>query len=187
MRILLVDNNTKHIEDIKKLCSKYEVIVKRWNEITSREYEDFDLIVLSGGTGMAIENHEQDLATEMELIRRSDKPIIGVCLGFELICHVYGSKMEKEDVREKGIIEIDVLLPDPVFVGREKLRVYMAHKWHVKDVGPELTILASSHKGIDAVKHKTRPMYGFQFHPEILEEANNGAEVFNKCLDILTS
>lgn len=182
MRILLVDNNTKHIEDIKKLCIDHQVTVKKWNEITSREYEDFALIILSGGTGMAIENHEQDLATEMELIRRSDKPIIGICLGFELICHVFGAKMEKEEERERGVIEIDVVEQNPIFNGKVKLKVFMAHKWHVRSVEPDLIVLAKTAKGVDVVKHKDRPIYGFQFHPELLDENNDGSRIFNNCL-----
>ncbi len=182
MKILLVDNNTKHIGDIKKLCTEHEVIVKRWELLQSEDYKDFDLVILSGGSGMAIDEHEKDLAKEIKLIKNSDRPIIGICLGFELICHSFGSRMEREDEREKGIFEIETTEESPIFAGKKKLKVFMAHKWHVKEVGANLIVLAKSPKGIDVIKHKDKPIYGFQFHPEITDENNDGAEIFYICL-----
>src|SRR4051812_33374383 len=115
MKTLIIDNNTKHIDEIKKLCPGHTITVKRWNEAAPDDYSEFDLIILSGGSGMAINEHEQDLANEIALIKNSDKPIIGICLGFELICHAFGCKMEREEVIQKGIFEITPIAPNKIF------------------------------------------------------------------------
>ncbi len=183
MKILIVDNNTKHIEDVKALCVSNEIHVMKWGEISPDTYTGFDLIILSGGSGMAIDKHEEDFLNEIELIKNSNRPIIGICLGFELICHTFGCKMEREEEREKGIVKIDVVKNDVIFEGKDKLNVMMMHKWHVRDVDSILEVLARSEKGIDIVKHFHKPIYGFQFHPEIIEPQNDGSKIFMNCLN----
>ena len=182
MNILIVDNNTKHIDEIKSICEGNLVHVVKYYDNLGSVYQDYDLIILTGGTGLSIDKHEDDFVGEIDLIKNSNKPIIGICLGFELICHVFGCLMEKEEVRETGIIEINTLTADKIFLGKDKLKVLMAHKWHVKEVNPVLIPLARSEKGIDIVKHISRPIYGFQFHPEINEPANDGKKIFKECL-----
>lgn len=185
MNILLIDNNTKHIEDIKNLCPDDVFTIRKWSEVTHADHNSFDLLILSGGSGMAINKHEEDFIPEIELIRNTTKPCIGICLGFELICHTFGSTMEREDEREKGLVTITTTENHPLFHGQNSFTVYMAHKWHTKEVSKDLVVLARSEKGIDIVKHATKNIYGFQFHPEILEPENDGATLFKNCIQLV--
>lgn len=185
MNILIIDNNSKHIDEIKKLCEGNKVNVLKYSDNLDNVYFDYDLIILTGGTGLAIDKHENDLSSEINLIKNSTKPIIGICLGFEVICHAFGCKMEREDEREKGLVEIEAITEDRVLLGKKKLKVLMAHKWHVKEVSKDLIPLARSLKGIDIIKHVNKPIYGFQFHPEIIEPENDGPVIFKTCLDII--
>lgn len=187
-KTLIVNNNTKHIKAIKKLCSDlgYNSNVIKWDKLKPSDYKKFDLIILSGGTGMAIDKHEKDFKNEIELIKKSNKPIIGFCLGFELICYVFGCTMIRENQAEKGIVKIKAIKKHKIFANKKTFKVYMSHKWHVKKINSSnLIILAKSTKGIDIVKHKDRFIYGFQFHPEIVKPLNNGADIFNNCLELI--
>jgi GMP synthase-like glutamine amidotransferase len=182
MNILIVDNNTKHIDGIKRICEGNSINVAKYYDNLDNVYQDYDLIILTGGTGLSIDKHENDFVGEINLIKNSNKPIIGICLGFEVICHAFGCRMEREEEREKGIVGIDALTNDKILLGKDKLKVSMAHKWHVKEVNSVLIPLARSAKGIDIVKHINKPIYGFQFHPETNEPANDGEMIFKECL-----
>lgn len=184
MNILIIDNNSKHIDDIKNLCKGNSIDILKYYDDLNNIYENYDLIILTGGTGLPLDKHEKDLIGEINLVKNLNKPIIGICLGFEVICHTFGCKMEREDEREKGLVDIDVLISDKIFSRKDKLKVSMAHKWHVKEVASKLIPLARSLKGIDIVKHIDRPIYGFQFHPEITEPKNDGEMIFKNCLDM---
>jgi GMP synthase (glutamine-hydrolysing) len=185
MKILIIDNNSKHIEKIKELCKDNIVEVLKYSDDLVGMDRNYDLVILSGGTGLPINKKEKELMGEINLIKNSTKPIIGICLGFELICHAFDCKMIREEEREKGIVEINIL-NDEYFLGKKKLKVLMAHKWHVREVGPEIIPLAQTSKGIDIIKHKSRPIYGFQFHPEIIEPENDGKFIFEEVFNLLT-
>lgn len=57
MKILIIDNYTKHLGDIKNLCQEHTVSVLEWSEISVDSYKQFDLVILSGGSGMSIDKH----------------------------------------------------------------------------------------------------------------------------------
>jgi GMP synthase (glutamine-hydrolysing) len=183
MKILIIDNNSKHIEEIKNLCLGHAVSILKWSEISTDSYRPFDLIILSGGSGMSIDKHTADFKTEADLIRKSNKPIIGICLGFELICKTFGCRIEREEESERGLIEIQTMKDDQIFGEKSKFKVFMAHKWHVREVDPPLIPLARSEKGIDIVRHLEKQIYGFQFHPEVLDPENDGHLIFNSLIE----
>ena len=53
----------------------------------------YDAFVLSGSSKYAILNHLDVYSSEIELIKKSNKPILGICLGFELICYTFDEKL----------------------------------------------------------------------------------------------
>ena len=58
------------------------------------------------------------------------------------------------------------------------MKVSEHHSWVVKELGKELEALAISRYGIEADMHRTKPIYGTQFHSEI-KWRNDGY----KCLE----
>ena len=82
--------------------------------------------------------------------------------------------------KEWGVYPVRIVKADPLFRGLGKLiRVQEYHYWEVKRLGPELQLLASSqHCQVQAFRHRTKPIYGTQFHPEAFSEAyRDGATV----------
>jgi GMP synthase-like glutamine amidotransferase len=47
------------------------------------------------------------------------------------------------------------------------------------------TVIARSATGAEIIRHRTRPVYGLQFHPEVREPANDGSEVLTSILSRL--
>jgi len=70
-----------------------------------------------------------------------------------------------------GFFEIQRLRPDPLFKGLpERMILRCAHYCEVKRLPPGFIRLArSAHCAIEAMRHRTRPLYGVQFHPEAYE------------------
>ena len=136
-------------------------------------WQDKDLIVLSGGGGEGLEindsapNGKLWYHDEMEFIMSCNKPILGICMGFEVIARAYGSKVEEMKDLVMGFRKLSTTRSGKTKLSRDFLKQYEAHQWHVSDVDTnQFDILAESKTGIEIIKHKTRPILATQFHPE---------------------
>lgn len=168
MKILVINNNTSYVEQLRKLFLPNKVDVIDWDFINSERVRIYDLIVLSGGHPNSIKYQHELYEKELRLILRLDKPILGICLGFELIVYAFGGKLKEMLHKEKGSLKIKVIKKDLIFKDITELEVYESHRWVADSLPEELEELARSRDGIEIVRHKTRFIYGFQFHPEII-------------------
>jgi GMP synthase (glutamine-hydrolysing) len=177
MKILLVDNNSNLLEKLKTLIPGEE-IVHRWDDLENINSEEFDLIILSGGSMFQIVGNEEKLKDEIKIIKECKKPLIGICYGCELIVESFGGELDNLPENHKGVIGISVIQDDPIFGDIKSLRVYENHKWRIKTL-PECFIpLAQSEHSIEVIRHKELPIYGLQFHPENMVDETDGEEIF---------
>ncbi len=182
MRILLIDNHTVLLQELEKAVSG-EVTVKNWDEVTLSDANGFDLIILSGSRNFfPIEGNEQKLFNEIDLVRQTNVPLIGICYGCQIIARAFGASVEKMDTRHEGIMKITITAPDSVFEGRKEFTVFEAHRFVISDLPPMLISMAESRHGIEMIKHKTLPIYGLQFHPEHEVNKNDGLVIFKNIL-----
>ncbi len=123
-------------------------------------------MVLSGSSRFPITYNLEVLAPELRLIRECPSPLLGICFGAELIAVAYGGTLRDTGHKEKGIYDISVLVDDPLFLGKQSFRAYEAHRWTIDHITDDLELLASSAIGPEIIRHRTKPQYGFQFHPE---------------------
>jgi len=168
-KILVIDNydsftyNLVHyLEDLD--C---QVIVKRNDQLTLEEVDDFDKIVLSPGPGIP---DEAGLLKEIIAKYAPTKSIFGVCLGQQAICEVFGgSLINLEDVYHGIATEITLTKDDPNFKGLNKnLLVGRYHSWVVDPNLPESLVATSvdDNGQIMSLRHKVYDVSAVQFHPE---------------------
>ncbi|HWE39822.1 MAG TPA: glutamine-hydrolyzing GMP synthase [Isosphaeraceae bacterium] len=97
-------------------------------------------------------------------------PVLGICYGMQLACEALGGKVQPAPAREFGRAECRVLAPDDdLFAGvPAEMPVWMSHGDQVRDAGPDFIPLAATATcPLAAVRHRSRPVYGLQFHPEV--------------------
>lgn len=178
MKILVVDNHSRHINRIARLFPDKEVITQDCDDFSSESAKDFDMVVLSGGSHVyAAENVKKAYEIEIEFIKTTEKPVIGICLGCQLIAKAFGGSLEKLEDKKSGIYEI-------TFQSR-KYKVYESHRYTIKSLPEELQILASSETGTEIIKHKSKEIFGFQFHPEVFPRKTDGKKLFDKVINKL--
>jgi GMP synthase (glutamine-hydrolysing) len=99
-----------------------------------------------------------------------DLPVLGLCYGHQLIAKMAGGKVEPAKQREYGIAYVTIDKPVGVLKGlgnREK--VWMSHGDTVFAVPAEYEVLAHTENcPVAAFRHKEKPMYGLQWHPEVV-------------------
>jgi GMP synthase (glutamine-hydrolysing) len=99
-----------------------------------------------------------------------DSPILGLCYGHQLIAQMVGGKVEPAEQREYGIAYVAIDKPVGVLKGlSKKERVWMSHGDTVFKMPAKFEVLAHTENcPVAAFRHKEKPIYGLQWHPEVI-------------------
>lgn len=176
MKILLIDNGTTLLRKLEQAIP-CEVEVRTWNHLKGIPWKEIGGVILSGGSLFEIVGNENRLRDEMKIIHDEKKLLIGICFGCELIAEVFGARLEKDREDHKGVTDIQVTKPNDIFGDQERFSVCEHHRWLIKDLAIDFEVLATSRHGIEVFRHKTRPIYGLQFHPEQFGKAEDGERI----------
>tara|TARA_B100000809_G_scaffold32396_1_gene28264 strand:+ start:1716 stop:2279 length:564 start_codon:yes stop_codon:yes gene_type:complete len=170
MKVLVIDNydsftyNLVHyLEDLN--C---EVTVKRNDKLTLEEVDHFDKIVLSPGPGIP---DEAGLLKAIIKMYAPTKSILGVCLGQQAICEVFGgSLINLGDVYHGVATNIEITVDDEQLFSNmgKTIEVGRYHSWVVNPNLPEVLEATSmdSNGQIMSLRHRFYDVKGVQYHPE---------------------
>jgi len=133
---------------------------------------DFHCIVVGPGPGTPEDSRYLGLSEAA--LRREDVPVpvLGVCLGMQAIAYVYGGRVVRAPRPMHGrLSEVTVGQDSPLFAGiPSPFKVVRYHSLAVDMRGTEtdlvVTARASDDGVIMALEHRTRKLFGVQFHPE---------------------
>lgn len=169
---LLIDNYDSFSYNLYQLIGAHnsDITVIRNNEKTIAQIEAMkpDKIILSPGPGRP---DQAGICLEVVDYFKGKVPILGICLGHQSICQVFGATItyaKKLMHGKQSEVEIDVTCP--IFSNLpDKI---LAARYHSLAADPEtipetLQVIAKTTDGeIMAVKHRDYEIYGLQFHPE---------------------
>ena len=173
-KIILIDNYDSFTFNLYHYLSslKVNVDVIRNDKITSKEIikKKFNKIVISPGPG----NPDQS-GNCLEIVKSLHKkiPILGVCLGHQIIGQVFGSKIIQMKKLMHGKTSKIISKKTGVLINLPK--AFEATRYHSliidkKSLSKELEITAETKDGlIMGVRHKKYHVHGVQFHPESIK------------------
>lgn len=168
---LMIDNYDSFVYNLKAYIQELgrEILVKRCDEITLEEIEHMqpEGIILSPGPKRP---WDAELCMEVTERFQGQIPILGVCLGHQVLGHCCGAVVQKGERPMHGKVTELKNNGTGVFAGLpEKYKVTRYHSLVVKkeSVPEEYQIDAVSEDGaVMGISHKIWPVYGVQFHPE---------------------
>jgi len=184
MKVLLIDNGTLYKKKMLTLLEEFDVMRVPHEEISLDLLDQgFDFIVLTGAYNSNSVKYYGDKiwASEQELIKKAKIPIIGICLGAQLIAHSHGASLSfvPGGKRIKGLKRIWNVTANPFnffrYYGGE---VWSSQKWRITHLPKTLECWCASNEGVEVFKHSKKPVYGLQFHPERRANNNDGARIF---------
>ena len=135
--------------------------------------KDPDIVILTGSNFMLSKpDTRMVFRPEMDLVRETDLPFLGICFGHQLIGTAHGSEVVDLGHTVREFKEIKLLGNDPIFDGLPgSIRVSESHRQALERVPEGFRHLAESATSqVEAIGHQTRPIYGLQFHPERSDE-----------------
>lgn len=173
MRLLLLDNFdsfTYNLLDYLQQLQVHVQVVRNDASLANIDALTFDAIVLSPGPGTPAGAGVMPAVIEAYYQR---VPMLGVCLGHQALGEFFGAKLRRAARPMHGkLSEIKIAPQDPLFEGLPPtLTVTRYHSLVISDLPSDLLSIASTtddHQEIMALRHRSLPLYGVQFHPEAL-------------------
>ena len=173
MKIILIDNYDSFTFNLYHYLSNYsEVEVIRNDKINSFEIlkKKYKKIVISPGPG-----NPNQAGNCLKIVKKLYKkiPILGVCLGHQIIGQVFGSKI----IQAKKLVhgKTSKIISSKKGILKNIPRTFEATRYHSlivenKTLSKDLIITAETENGIImGIQHKNYNVHGVQFHPESIK------------------
>jgi para-aminobenzoate synthetase len=184
MRTLLVDNHDSYTYNVFHLLAGEageEPIVIDNDAVSWRALErwDFDAIVLSPGPGTPRRWH--DFCVCNDILRYSEIPVLGICLGHQGLGHLLKGKVSSAPEAMHGRLSKIHHQGTGLFEDiPQGFPVVRYHSLAITDMGPDGNVTAWTDDGIVmGIEHRRRPMWGVQFHPESIATEHGATLVRN--------
>jgi|GEM_PF-279640 len=128
-----------------------------------------DAVILSGSHKMVGEGEIE--AGLIDFLRGNRRPLLGICYGHQALARAFGARVKKDERKHIGEETIRVGTTEGLFSGFSgSFAMSESHEEIVARDGGlegEFHVLAESGPGlVEAIRHRGRPLYGVQFHPE---------------------
>lgn len=186
MKILLIDNYDSFTFNLFQILRGLgaEVTVRLNDQVPVTDIESADALVISPGPGRP-ENAGDALQIVNDYADRL--PILGVCLGHQILATAFGAKVAHAPELVHGKSSrvyhdgtgLFAGLPAPLNVGR-----YHSLTVEESSLTQNLRVTAFTTKAeVMAIEHRELPLFGLQFHPESIL-TNNGAGLLGNFLRI---
>ncbi|ARH92367.1 aminodeoxychorismate synthase component I [Streptomyces sp. MOE7] len=189
MRTLLVDNHDSYTFNLFQLIAEVNgvdpvVVTNDTPMLKTLRQGGFDNIVISPGPGRPQES--RDLGYVPDLLRHTDLPVLGVCLGHQAIAHAAGAAVVPAPRPRHGHLARVTHDGDALFAAVPA--EFTAVRYHSlcvdEPLPPELEVTARADDGvIMALRHRDLPRWGVQFHPESIA-SEYGREILTNFRDL---
>ena len=132
-------------------------------------------MILSGGPSSVYEANAPKLDPR---ILEMGLPILGLCYGHQIVAQLSSGKVDSSCCKEYGTAQVKVDKAVGVLKGLgSEEKVWMSHGDTVSAMPSEFEILAHTDNcPVAAFRHKKMPIYGLQWHPEVIH-TENGAQM----------
>ncbi|MEV4236526.1 aminodeoxychorismate synthase component I [Nocardia sp. NPDC049737] len=186
MRTLLIDNYDSFTYNLYQLISEVNgeepTVVRNdgVDDIARLRLERFDNVVISPGPGRP--DVGRDIGISAAVIRETELPLLGVCLGHQALVVAAGGIVRTAPIARHGYLDHIEHDGDELFAGLPE--GFTAVRYHSlcaqRPLPDSLEITAVAADGvIMGVRHRSRPHWGVQFHPESIASEYGAALLGN--------
>ena len=135
-------------------------------------------LILSGGPQSVTDEHVRLMRARLA---GYGNPILGICFGHQLLAKLHGGRLVHGSERQYGPTPIRCDPSAELFLGLPKDQtVWMSHGDHVAELPPRFRATAAAENcAVAAFEAELRPIFGVQFHPEVVHTPHGNAILKN--------
>ncbi|RQG90191.1 GMP synthase subunit A [Natrarchaeobius halalkaliphilus] len=181
-KIVVVDNHGQFTHLERRALRDLGVETELIENDTPPADVDADGVVLSGGP-------EMDRIGNSPAYLEEDVPVLGICLGMQLIAEELGGRVESGEYGGYADVTVDIVDGDDPLTGslHPQTRVWASHADEVTAVPDGFELTARSDVcDVEAMSDTDRDIYGVQWHPEVAH-TEEGDEIFENFIGICES
>ena len=148
------------LEFVRPIAMLFEEhIIQHYSQVKQADIKAAEKIIIAG---TALKDFEY-LKGEFGWLSNTDKPVLGICSGMQLIAQAYGIELEEFVAIGPGPIEI--IAENKLASGK-----FNAYFLHTKTGAGGFKTLATTNGRPCMIKHAEKEIYGCIFHPEVMNE-----------------
>jgi len=179
--VVILDFGSQYTQLIARRVREQRVFCRILPCVTSAskvQAEHPKALILSGGPASVYREKAPKCDPD---ILRLNVPILGICYGMQLMAREMGGEVSSSPMREYGRTELLIERKDRLFKGMPRsVTVWMSHGDRIDSVPDEFVEIARTRNSpYAAVRHKEKPHYGLQFHPEVTHTPDGAAILKN--------
>jgi GMP synthase (glutamine-hydrolysing) len=173
MRVLVV-NNYGQFNHLIRRAIREKVETDLISNQTAPEKINANGLILGGGPTLDRAGRCADYLRDLDI------PILGICLGMQLMGTTFGGKVVPGSMGGYAEVDVNIVKEDDILKGLPpKFKTWASHMDQVSELPKGFETLARSNVcEIEAMKHLTRPLYGVQWHPEVVH-TEHGQELLD--------
>lgn len=152
------------------------------NKIPQCDFKLYSGIIISGSPDLLTQVDQQKHQNLFSFIKKLSIPILGICFGHQIIGLLYNAEIKHDNMIDKKE-KIQIVNPDILFSSIPNNPIFREKHTEYTTLPKNFLLLAkSSSCQNEAMKHKTKNLYGVQFHPET--SGNNGKTLLKNFLNL---
>jgi len=182
-KVLILDFGSQYTQLIARRVRElkvYSEIIPCWWEFDEELMKGVKAIILSGGPNSVTDSDAPEF--DQRWIN-SNKPVLGICYGMQLISNIFNGKVSESSSREYGSASLIINDKNSLIFDRvSDSKVWMSHGDHVSELPDGFKNIASSNSITNAaIENTEKSIYCFQFHPEVFH-SDLGADMISNFL-----
>ena len=168
-KILIVDCGSSKVPNICNLVTHFGTTVQliKMQDLKPDYAENCKGIIISGAPILITKTDIEKLLQPFLFLKNCPIPILGICFGHQIIGLLYGAEifLGKEERTE---IPINIIEKSPIFndIASKELIVSQDHTEGITLPQDFILLANSASYQNEAMQHKTKKIFGVQFHPE---------------------
>jgi len=143
--------------------------IQKYKAMKQEFPENPEVVIISGSTTGIYEDKEwiDKLVEKTRKYIENDVPVLGLCFGHQIIAKAMGAEVVQMDDYEIGYRPVE-FRDSEIFEGLDSVEYpFNTHQDKVIDMPEDLEPIAESDICNQGIQHRSKPVYGVQFHPEL--------------------
>lgn len=188
--ILILDFGSQYTQLIARKTREFKVYseihpynlnIKSYIKEKSKSY-NVKGVILSGGPASVLEKTSPKISkADVDFLVKSKIPVLGICYGMQLICHLFKGKLHESLERQYGHMKIYIFKDSEMFRGvGNQINVWMSHGDSVDMIPDGFSPSSKSLEGvICSMESEKMKIYCVQFHPEVHHTESGRSMLYN--------